>query len=93
MIRRSLFAALALAPLLSGCGIPDLVAHGVKAAENSHDRARAKEAAPPASAAVQPVSARPVAEEPPPPVVAPMPRHSSVTVEALPDTVESQPER
>lgn len=75
---------LCLAPLLGGCGVPDLVAHTVKAVEKNQ-----RDGAPVASgtqtqASSQPTSPQTRDEEPPPPVAQPQPHRSSVTVEELP---------
>ena len=79
MITRTI-AVVTLAALLSGCGVPDLVAHTVKAVEkNQQDKGQT--AAAPQSQAPQ---ARPAADEAPPPVAPPQARRSTVTVEELP---------
>lgn len=70
--------ALSLLAMLSGCGIPDLAAHGIKEWEK---RGQNDQASSPPAAQSQP-STR--AEEPPPPPTAPAPRRSSVTVQELP---------
>lgn len=80
-----------LAPLLAGCGIPDLVAHTVKVVEKSQ---REPAVSPPPSNAVPAAAAIPQdrAEEAPPPAPAPAyapPSRSGesgggITVEELP---------
>ncbi|MBI5165170.1 MAG: hypothetical protein HY985_14870 [Magnetospirillum sp.] len=82
---RPIAAAMLLLPL-SGCGVPDLVAHGVKEYQKSRDARQADAAAP--AGLVQPVVARsePAVDrdpEPPPPAVIVQPPEK-VTVEALP---------
>ncbi|CAA7626314.1 hypothetical protein [Magnetospirillum sp. SS-4] len=78
---RSFLLALIVAPLLGGCGIPDLVAHTVKAVEKSRRDGSGQAEAQPSAAQSQPAAA---AEEPPQPVAAPLPPRSSVTAEELP---------
>ena len=69
-----------LALALSACGIPDMVATGVKAIEHEEDRqSRQNKASAPQPLPPQP---QPVYNEPPPPVYAPAPRES-ITVEKL----------
>lgn len=70
----------AVVPLvLSGCGIPDLVAHTVKHVEKSREARQAQ----PARAEVLPQpQARPVEE--PPPVAVTVPVRESISVESLP---------
>lgn len=82
---RLIAVAVLLLPL-SGCGVPDLVAHGIKEYEKSRDARQANAAAQPGPA--QPVVYRsePAVErepEPPPPSVI-IPPPEKVTVEALP---------
>lgn len=83
MKMRGVMLALAIAPLLGGCGIPDLVAHTVKTIEKRNEGAQT-----PSSSANSQTVSRPQAQtqpdEPPPPVSAPAPRRSSVSVEELP---------
>lgn len=79
-IRFVLAAALPLA--LSACGLPDLVAHGVKSYERSQDANRTAANTPPP--AVQPApAAYQRAPEPEPFVPAPAPQRESVTAEPL----------
>jgi hypothetical protein len=81
------FAIAVAVPLaLAGCGVPDLVAHGVKAYERSQDgnnRAPASAAAQPAyQPAYQPApAARPAAE--PDAVPAAVPARERITAEPL----------
>ena len=80
-IMKPLPTILILLPLaLSACGIPDMVATGVKAIEHEDERQKQlnKASAPPAP---QP-QPQPVYNDPPPPVYAPAPR-DSITVEKL----------
>jgi len=68
-----------LAPLLAGCGVPDLVAHTVKAMEHSDSRPAGSSSgtanAPAASAAPAAAQASPApAVDPDPPPVAATPR-------------------
>lgn len=70
---------LAATLLLAGCGIPDLVAHGVKEIEKSNRSSGAS----PAPASAPSAQAR-AEEEPPPPSAPAAARRSSVTVEELP---------
>jgi len=60
---RAILALAALAPLLAGCGVPDLIAHTVKTIE--------KNQAPPAQRQTTATSPAPVAVEPPLPAAAP----------------------
>jgi hypothetical protein len=82
-----LVICLALAPLLAGCGVPDLVAHTVKAVEKSQNGPSAASAAAP-STQPQPAVAAPAPIEdysPPPAAYYPPSRPSGgVTVEELP---------
>jgi hypothetical protein len=80
MIRLPL-VALVLAPLLAGCGIPDLVAHTVKSIEKSQRDGGNQAEASQSAGQQQPAA---TADEPPPPAAAPIPRRTSVTVEELP---------
>lgn len=72
----------ALSSVLTGCALPDLVAHAVKEVEKSQRDGGGK----PSTAERPPVAASQDSreEEAPPPVAAPQPRRSSVTVEELP---------
>lgn len=74
------FAALFLLIGLSGCGIPDLVAHGVKEIEKSN-RSGGQSSSPPQQS--QPQYQSRTEEEPPPPSTPAAARRSSVTVEEL----------
>ncbi|MGE5545362.1 MAG: hypothetical protein ACM33T_00575 [Solirubrobacterales bacterium] len=82
------FLLACLLPLaVTACGVPDLVAHGIKEVEKSRDRARQDDIQP---VATQPreVEPRPavVREEPPPADTIPagtVPRREAVTVEPL----------
>ncbi|TAN64146.1 MAG: hypothetical protein EPN20_08685 [Magnetospirillum sp.] len=81
LITASLVVGLSLG--LTGCALPDLVAHTVKAVEKSQRNGGAQPASSqPASS--QPAPAAEPEEAPPPPQSAPQPRRSSVTVEELP---------
>ena len=80
MMRRIL--TLALLSVLTGCGVPDLVAHGVKAYEHRQDQTASS---PPQSGAPAPSSPAPVTYDEPPPVSAPAPAQQRVTVEPLQD--------
>jgi hypothetical protein len=78
----TLMIVLSMAPLLGGCGVPDLVAYGIKAIEH-----RQRDGAPQGDgqrteAPSQTVSVQP--DEPPAPQAAPLPGRSSVTAEELP---------
>jgi hypothetical protein len=85
---RAVVLVCVLAPLLAGCGIPDLVAHTVKAVEKSQREPAAS--ADPAPAAANTSQER--VEEAPPPAAAPAYTPSSrsggggggITVEELP---------
>ena len=84
-IMKTLTYLIVIVPLvLSGCGIPDLVATGVKAVEKSQDERDAKRAQqqqytpPPAYSQQGPAGN---ADQPPP--MAPAPARDSVTVEHL----------
>ncbi|CAA7617289.1 conserved hypothetical protein [Candidatus Terasakiella magnetica] len=85
MKMRGVVLALAIAPLLGGCGIPDLVAHTVKSIEKRNEGGQTPSS--PSSVDSQ-AATRPQTQtqpdEPPPPVSAPAPRRSSVSVEELP---------
>lgn len=88
---RAVVLVCVLAPLLAGCGIPDLVAHTVKAVEKSQREPAASSAAASPSAA-PPQSSPERTEEPPAPApapaYAPSPRSGAsgggITVEELP---------
>jgi hypothetical protein len=76
-----------LAPLLAGCGIPDLIAHTVKSVEHNQDHpaAASTPAAQPAAAADSapaPAPSRPVVEDTR--TMPPAARSGSITSEALP---------
>ncbi len=75
------FALIALPLALAGCGVPDLVAHGVKSYENSGQPAPAQ----PVATAQPQAPAKPADKpQPPPPAeVGPMPERTPVTVEPL----------
>lgn len=78
-----LVLAAALLSALSACGVPDLVAHGVKSYERTQDANRTAANNPPA--AQQPP---PAASQPPPAaesdfVPAPAPRRESISSEPL----------
>ncbi|OAN44703.1 hypothetical protein A6A04_07710 [Paramagnetospirillum marisnigri] len=74
--------AMVLALGLGGCGVPDLVAHTIKEVEKSQrDGGGKASTAEPSRPAATDSRAE---EEPPPPVRAPQPARSSVTVEELP---------
>ena len=78
-------ALIALMPLaLSACGIPDIVAHGVKSYEKSQD-AKDAQTQPATAQTQQPQTQQPPppASYAPPPVAAPAPPRESVTVEKL----------
>ena len=75
----ALVILLGLSPALAGCGIPDLVAYGVKAVEK-RNQAPAGEA----TSSQSPTQQTTQADEPPPPSRAPAPQRSTVTVEELP---------
>lgn len=78
-----ILAALSLLGALSGCGIPDLVAHGVKEIERSN-RSGGQSSAPPQPAGqAQPQYQSRTEDEPPPPSAPAAARRSSVTVEEL----------
>jgi hypothetical protein len=77
------FSLLMVAVLaLGGCGVPDLVAHTIKEVEKSQRDGGAKAPATESERSTA-VESR-AEEEPPPPVRAPQPSRSSVTVEELP---------
>ncbi len=81
MLRLTRLALLALPLALAGCGIPDLVATGIKAAEDNPAPAN-----PPAATAAQAPAPSPAATRPePPPVAAPasMPERTPVSAEPL----------
>lgn len=81
-IRLVLVAALPLA--LAACGVPDLVAHGVKSYERTQDANRAAANSPPPAAAQPAPAAYQRAAEPEPEFVpAAAPRRESVTAEPL----------
>jgi len=88
-MRLSRLAVVLLPLALAGCGIPDLVATGVKGYENrpgaTPDQAGATTQ--PAAATAQPVAAPPVATKvepiPAPAPIGGMPRPEPVTVEPL----------
>ena len=73
------FLALPLSLALSGCGVPDLVAHGVKAYEKSQDQ-RDKSAQ--ADTVVQASNGQ-SDPAPEPPMIAPAPPRESVSTESL----------
>jgi hypothetical protein len=77
-----MLAALSLLGCLSGCGIPDLVAHGVKEIEKSN-RSGGQSSASSQPAQAQPQYQSRTEEEPPPPSAPAAARRSSVTVEEL----------
>jgi len=89
---RAVVLVCVLAPLLAGCGIPDLVAHTVKAVEKSQREPVPQASAPVAdsSPAAANASQNRVEEAPPPaaaPAYAPAPRTGGgggITVEELP---------
>lgn len=66
--------------LLAACALPDLVAHAVKEVEKSQRDGGVRSS----QSSNQPMSTDRVEEEPPPPISAPQPHRSSVTVEELP---------
>lgn len=71
-MKTSLVLAVLLPLALGACGIPDMVAYGVKSAEKAHDEKMAKEQGQTQSTAT-PAAVRPTtapAPEPPPPTPA-----------------------
>ena len=72
-----------IAPLLvSACGVPDIIAHGVKAYEKAQDEQDKADQAQPAPAAAQSQTPPDLqTDAPPPPVI--VPRRDSVTKEPL----------
>lgn len=80
---RFVFAA-ALPLALAACGVPDLVAHGVKSYERTQDANRTAANAPPPAAQQPAPAAYQRAPEPEPEYVpAAAPRRESVTAEPL----------
>lgn len=86
-LRFARLAVVAVAPMaLSACGVPDIVAHGVKAYERSQERPAQTDVAQPAQPvpayqpAYQPANAEP---EPPQAVPAAVPAREAVGVEPL----------
>ena len=75
----ALVSLLALSPVLAGCGVAELVAHGVKAVEKRNQPPAGE-----ATASQSPTQQTTQADEPPPPARAPSSQRSSVTVEELP---------
>lgn len=77
------YLALIVPLALSACGVPDIVAHGVKAYEKSQDQkdggAQTQPASQPTTSAPAPVE---VQQDAPPPI-APVPARDSVTKEKL----------
>lgn len=79
-------ARLALAAMLplavAGCGVPDIVAHGVKAYERSQEPRQAQTTQPPAAYQPPPAATVP-ARDPDPIVPAAVPPRETVTSEPL----------
>lgn len=83
MIPTRFLLAAALPLVLSACGVPDLVAHGVKSYERTQDANRTAANSPPAAQQPPPAASQPAPAAESDFVPAPAPQRESISAEPL----------